>query len=199
MYAVERLGEDSGSRCFSCAPRTDKEIGVGQTLPLNGILQCLSNMVLPENIVEILGPIFACEDLVTHGSTLFTMSEPSQESCSWCPVPDISMPFAPAEAGSVGCFSKRSEPDWQQRRAYLNRYVRSEPGGRRTEKQPTGHAPEGCDENGSAAVRRPPDRLHIALDMRPLSASPARTALPAAVLIATKDMLISGTGHWLPR
>ena len=27
---------------------------------------------------------------------------------------------------SVGCFSRRSEPDWQLRRAYLNRYVRSE-------------------------------------------------------------------------
>jgi len=40
--------------------------------------------------------------------------------------------------------------------------------------------PEGCDENWPAAVRRLPDRLRIALDMRPLTASPARTALPAA-------------------
>ena len=82
MNAVERLGKDSGGRCFSGAPRTDKEIGVGQTLSLNGILQRLSNMVLAKNIVEILGPIFAREDLITHGFTLFTMGEPSQESCS---------------------------------------------------------------------------------------------------------------------
>ena len=30
-------------------------------------------MVLAKNIVEILRPIFAREDLVAHGSTLFTM------------------------------------------------------------------------------------------------------------------------------
>src|SRR5262249_31309095 len=64
------------------------------------------------------------------------------------------------------------------------------------EKQPTGRGPEGCDENGPAAVRRPPDRLRIALDMRPPTASPARTVRPRPdrrpILIATKDMLISG-------
>jgi hypothetical protein len=53
---------------------------VGQTLSLNGILQRLSNVVLAKNIVEILGPIFAGEDLITHGFTLFTMNEPPQEA-----------------------------------------------------------------------------------------------------------------------
>ena len=47
---------------------------------------------------------------------------------------------------SVGCFSRR------ERRAYLNRYVRSESRGRGTEKQLTGRGPEGCDENGPAAA-----------------------------------------------
>ena len=37
------------------------------------------------------------------------------------------------------------------------------------EKRPTGHGPEGCDENGSAAVPRPRDQLRIDLDMRPSS------------------------------
>src|SRR6202008_2073927 len=56
---------------------------------------------------------------------------------------------------------------------------------------------EGGFENGPAAVRRPPDRLRIALDMRPLTAGPARTVRPRPdrrpILIATKGMLISGT------
>jgi hypothetical protein len=56
--------------------------------------------------------------------------------------------FRPATAGSVGCFSRRSEPDWQQRRAYLNRYARSEQP-RKTANWPR---PRGCDENGPAAV-----------------------------------------------
>src|SRR5580700_3669004 len=52
--------------------------------------------------------------------------------------------FRPAVAGSVGCFSRH------ERRAYLNGYVRSEQRG----KTATGHGPEGCDENGPAAVRQ---------------------------------------------
>src|ERR1700751_5285256 len=81
----------------------------------------------------------------------------------------------------------------RERRSYLNRYVRSESGGRRTEKQPTGRGPEGCVENGPAAVRRPRDRLRIDLDMRPLTASPARTVRPRPdrrpILNATTSLL----------
>jgi hypothetical protein len=48
----------------------------------------------------------------------------------------------------------------------LSRSIRKERvRGRRTEKQPTGHGPEGCVENGPVAVRRPPDRLRIDSDM----------------------------------
>ena len=45
--------------------------------------------------------------------------------------------------------------------------------GRGTEKQPTGRGPEGCVENGPAAVPRLRDRLRIDLDMRPPRALPA--------------------------
>jgi hypothetical protein len=41
------------------------------------------------------------------------------------------------------------------------------------EKQPTGRGPEGCDENGPAAVPRLRDQLRIDLDMRPPRALPA--------------------------
>jgi hypothetical protein len=39
---------------------------------------------------------------------------------------------------------------------------------------------QGCVENGPAAVPRLRDQLRIALNMHPLTASPAQTALPAA-------------------
>src|ERR1700746_86162 len=53
--------------------------------------------------------------------------------------------------------------------------------------------PEGGVENGPAAVRRPPDRLRIDLDMRPPTASPARTVRPRPdrrpILNATTSLL----------
>jgi hypothetical protein len=60
---------------------------------------------------------------------------------------------------------------------------------------PTGHGPEGCVENGPAAVRRLPDRLRINLDMRPPNASPARTALPAAHFERNDVITICETVH----
>ena len=81
----------------------------------------------------------------------------------------------------VGCFSRR------ERRAHICIHM-----GRASnaEKQPTGHGPEGCDENGPAAVPRPRDRLRIDLDMRP----PRVRQLPdrRPILIATKAMIFMG-------
>jgi hypothetical protein len=54
---------------------------------------------------------------------------------------------------------------------------------------------QGCDENGPAAVRLLPDRSRIGLDMLPPTASPARTALPAAHFDRNKIPRIAGTGH----
>src|SRR5260370_6802107 len=60
------------------------------------------------------------------------------------------------------------------KRPYSESYGSSESGGRRTEKQPTGRGPEGCVENGPAAVRRPPARLRFDFEMPPPPAfSPA--------------------------
>ena len=58
-------------------------------------------------------------------------------------------------------------------KAPISGFIRVESGSRRTEKQPTGRGPEGCVENGPAAIRRPPDRLRIDSDMRPPRALPA--------------------------
>ena len=61
-----------------------------------------------------------------------------------------------------------------------------------TEKQPTGPGPEGCDENGLAAVRRLPDRSRIDSDM-PYASRLA--ALPTAHFDRNNIPAISGTGH----
>ena len=53
----------------------------------------------------------------------------------------------------------------------------------------------GCVENGPAAVPRLRDRLRIDLDMRPLTASPARTALPAAHFERNDITIICETMH----
>ena len=54
-------------------------------------------------------------------------------------------------------------------------------------KQPTGRGPEGCDENGPAAA------LLVGYVSPWICALLAPCRRP--ILIATKDMLISGTGH----
>ena len=41
-----------------------------EPLLFNSILERLNHMILAENIIEDLGPIFACENLITHSSNL---------------------------------------------------------------------------------------------------------------------------------
>jgi hypothetical protein len=57
-----------------------------------------------------------------------------------------------------------------------------------------GHGPEGCDENGPAAVPRPRDRLRIDSDMRPprVRQPPGSRRTGDPFLIATKAMLFMG-------
>lgn len=66
MNAVQRLGQDPGSRRFASSARPDKKVGVSNTLLLNRIFQRLNDVILAENVVEYLGPIFSGEDLVAH-------------------------------------------------------------------------------------------------------------------------------------
>jgi hypothetical protein len=66
MNAVQRLGQDPGSRSFTSSARADKKVGVSNTLLLNCIFQRLNDVILAENVVEYLGPIFSGEDLVAH-------------------------------------------------------------------------------------------------------------------------------------
>ena len=98
-----------------------------------------------------------------------------------CPISN--MAFRPAAAGSVGCFSRR------ERSAHIW-FIRVERATRKNSQLTDG--PEGCDENGPAAVPRLRDRLRIDLDMRPLP--PVRLGPPCRrpILIATKATLFMG-------
>src|SRR5207249_4812149 len=67
--AVERLCQDARRRRFPCPARPDKKIGVGQAILLDRILERASDVVLPDDIVERLGSVFAGENLVAHPKT----------------------------------------------------------------------------------------------------------------------------------
>jgi hypothetical protein len=60
------------------------------------------------------------------------------------------------------------------------------------EKQPTGRGPEGCVENGPAAALLVG---YVSIEMCALSASPARTALPAAHFERNDITIICETVH----
>jgi hypothetical protein len=90
-------------------------------------------------------------------------------------------------AGQLAVFQGASE-------APISGSIRAEPGSCRTEKQPIGRGPKGCVENGvGGCVAR---RLCIDLDMRPPTASPARTALPAAHFERNEVIIICETVHY---
>src|SRR5215469_8650262 len=84
MDAIQSLGQDPGCRSFSSTARTDKQVGVRNAPALNRIFQGLHDVILAQNVVEYLGPIFSREDLVTHADNLARIFQQSQESCPPC-------------------------------------------------------------------------------------------------------------------
>jgi hypothetical protein len=70
VHAIECLGQNARGRCFADAARPDKEISVGETVLRDRVLQRLRDMVLANEIVEGLGSILSCEDLVAHSFNL---------------------------------------------------------------------------------------------------------------------------------
>jgi hypothetical protein len=79
MNAVQRLGQDPGRRRFTSSARADKKVGVSNTLLLNCIFQRLNDVILAENVVEYLGPIFSGEDLVTHADNVVSCPRRGQD------------------------------------------------------------------------------------------------------------------------
>ena len=62
--AIQCLGEDPGGRCLAGTTRSDKEIGLGDTVVLNGIPQRTDHMVLAEDVVECPGSVFSGKNLI---------------------------------------------------------------------------------------------------------------------------------------
>ena len=79
MNAVQSLGQDPGNRSFTSSARADKKVGVSNTLLLNRIFQRLNDVILAEDVVEYLGPIFSREDLVTHADNVVFCSRRGQD------------------------------------------------------------------------------------------------------------------------
>src|SRR6202011_4326175 len=104
--------------------------------------------------------------------------------CPKCPVPEITYILP----GVSWLFFKA-----QAKRPYLNHTGRAS----NAEKHSTGPGPEGCDENGPAAALLV-GHVSIEICSAP-TASPARTALPAAHFDRNKIHTISGTGHYHER
>lgn len=75
VHAIQCFCQNPGGRCFSGPSGTDKQIGMSQSTLLNRVLQCLHDVILTQNIVKDLGPIFACKNLVTHRGKLEVKGE----------------------------------------------------------------------------------------------------------------------------
>ena len=64
--AVECLSEDSGGGGLSDASWAYEEVGMGEPVLLDGVAQGLHDVVLSEDVIEGLRPVFACENLIAH-------------------------------------------------------------------------------------------------------------------------------------
>ena len=64
MLAVDRLGQDLGAGSLAGAARADEQVGMGQPSRLDLLFQRLGNMLLTDNVVKRLRPVFAVESLI---------------------------------------------------------------------------------------------------------------------------------------
>ena len=66
MLAVDRLGQDLGTGGLAGPARADEQVGMGQTPGLDLLFERLGNMLLTDNVVKRLRPVFAIERLIHH-------------------------------------------------------------------------------------------------------------------------------------
>jgi len=80
LNAVQRLGQDPRGRSFPDPARPDKKVGMREPVLLNSIPERTDNMLLPDQVVEGLRPVFSRENLVAHGSIYSAGREPKTEN-----------------------------------------------------------------------------------------------------------------------
>ena len=67
VKTVYGFGKDTGTRRFSHAARTAKEVGVSEFFRVDGIFQGLGQCLLPYDRLECRRPVFPCRnDIVLH-------------------------------------------------------------------------------------------------------------------------------------
>ena len=67
LHAVQALGEDPGHRRLADASRAAKQIGLGDPVQADRVPQRLHHVVLPDDVLEPLGPIAPGDDGVIRG------------------------------------------------------------------------------------------------------------------------------------
>ena len=65
--AVQRHGQNAGDGGFADAAVSAENVAVRDALLLDGVLQRAGDVVLPDHVGELLGPVFAGKDLIAHG------------------------------------------------------------------------------------------------------------------------------------
>ena len=70
FHAIERLCQNSRGRCLSDAAWADEQVRVSEPVLRDRVFQRARDMVLPDQIIESLGPVFPGENLVTHALNL---------------------------------------------------------------------------------------------------------------------------------
>ena len=70
VHAVERLGQDARGRGLADAARADEKIGVGEPILLDRVLERARDVLLADEVVERLRPIFSRENLIAHAPNL---------------------------------------------------------------------------------------------------------------------------------
>ena len=63
---VQRLGKDACRGGLPDAARPDKEVGLGESIPRDGILESPGNVLLANDLLKFLRPVFSCKDAVAH-------------------------------------------------------------------------------------------------------------------------------------
>ena len=70
LNAIERLRQDARGRSFADTARADEKIGMREPVLLDRVFQRLRDMILSDQIVKSLRPIFPGKNLVAHASNL---------------------------------------------------------------------------------------------------------------------------------
>ena len=65
--AIQRHGQNASDGCLADAAMAAENVAMRDASLLDGVLQGAGDVVLPNHLRKLLGPVFARENLITHG------------------------------------------------------------------------------------------------------------------------------------